>query len=145
MTYRAVDCHKMMRGRGFRVEQLKFWTFVFQFLALMTTVWGQCKGQIYFFWCKIACEQQQHHHAWSMLWWIAIDNLELESCSLSVQFDRAQSSSYKDHYSSPFYWENNKLLVGMLSSSSHGLCVKENCSGSGFILYTSPTLVSVIG
>ena len=35
MVYKAVDCHNMMGGRGFRVEQLKIQTFVFQFLALM--------------------------------------------------------------------------------------------------------------
>ena len=38
MTYRAVDRHNMMGGRGFRVEQLKFRTFVFQFLALVCIV-----------------------------------------------------------------------------------------------------------
>ena len=37
MTYRAVDCHNMMGGRGFRVEQLKIQTFVFRFLALVCT------------------------------------------------------------------------------------------------------------
>ena len=34
ITYKAVDRHNMMGGRGFRVEQLKFQTFVFRFLAL---------------------------------------------------------------------------------------------------------------
>ena len=37
MTYRAVDRHNMMERTGFRVEELKFWTFVFQFLGLVTT------------------------------------------------------------------------------------------------------------
>ena len=36
MAYRAVDCHNMMGGRGFRVEQLKIQTFVFRFLGLVT-------------------------------------------------------------------------------------------------------------
>ena len=35
MRYRAVECPNMMGGRGFRVEELKSRTFVFQFLALM--------------------------------------------------------------------------------------------------------------
>ena len=35
MTYKSVDRHNMMGGRGFRVEQLKFRTFLFQFLALV--------------------------------------------------------------------------------------------------------------
>ena len=144
MTYRAVHRHKMMGGRGFRVEQLKFWTFVFQFLALMTTVWGQCKGQIYFFWCKIACEQQQHHHAWSMLWWIAIDNLELESCSLSG-LNLAPIKIITVHHYLLSLQKNIKPLVGMLSSSSLGFGVWKNSSGWGFPLYTLPTLVSVIG
>ena len=38
MAYRAVDRHNMIGGRGFRLEQLDFLTFVFQFLGLMTTV-----------------------------------------------------------------------------------------------------------
>ena len=38
MTYRAVDRHNMMERTGFRVEELKFQTFVFQFLALVHTV-----------------------------------------------------------------------------------------------------------
>ena len=37
MTYRAVDRHNMMGGRGFRLEQQNFRTFVFQFLALAAT------------------------------------------------------------------------------------------------------------
>ena len=37
MTHRAVDRHNIMGGRGFRVDQLKFRTFVFQFLALVST------------------------------------------------------------------------------------------------------------
>ena len=42
MTYRAVDRHNMMERTGFRVEELKFRTFVFQFLALMDTMdYGQ--------------------------------------------------------------------------------------------------------
>ena len=35
MAYRAVERHNMMERTGFRVEELKFRTFVFQFLALM--------------------------------------------------------------------------------------------------------------
>ena len=35
MRYRAVERPNMMGGRGFRVEELKSRTFVFQFLALM--------------------------------------------------------------------------------------------------------------
>ena len=40
MAYRAVDRHNMMvmERTGFRVEELKFQTFVFQFLALVHTV-----------------------------------------------------------------------------------------------------------
>ena len=45
MTYRAVDCHNMMGEVGFRVEQLKFWTFVFQFLALV----GSFKTLLYYY------------------------------------------------------------------------------------------------
>ena len=37
MTYKAVDHHNMMEGRGFRVEQLKIQTFVFRFLGLVVT------------------------------------------------------------------------------------------------------------
>ena len=43
MTYRAVDRHNMMGGRGFRVEQLKSQTFVFQFLALVSANQILCK------------------------------------------------------------------------------------------------------
>ena len=35
MTYRAVDRHNMMERTGFRVEELKFRTFIFQVLDLM--------------------------------------------------------------------------------------------------------------
>ena len=35
MAYRAADCHNMMEWTLFRVEDLKFWTFVFQFLDLV--------------------------------------------------------------------------------------------------------------
>ena len=38
MAYRAVDCHNMMEGTWFGVEELKFQTFIFQFLALLDTV-----------------------------------------------------------------------------------------------------------
>ena len=38
MAYRAVYRHNMMERTGFRVEELKFWTFVFQFLALVNAV-----------------------------------------------------------------------------------------------------------
>ena len=38
MAYRAVDRHNMMERTGFRVEELKFRTFVFQFLALVPTL-----------------------------------------------------------------------------------------------------------
>ena len=38
MTYRAVDRHDMIEGTPFRVEQLKFRTFVFRFLALVDTI-----------------------------------------------------------------------------------------------------------
>ena len=42
IDYRAVDRHNMMERTGFRVEELKFRTFVFQFLALMDTMdYGQ--------------------------------------------------------------------------------------------------------
>ena len=37
MTYKAVDRHNMMEGRGFRVEELKIQTFVFRFLGLVIT------------------------------------------------------------------------------------------------------------
>ena len=37
MRYRAVERPNMMGGRGFRVEELKSRTFVFQFLALVAT------------------------------------------------------------------------------------------------------------
>ena len=37
MAYRAVYRHNMMEKTGFRVEELKFWTFVFQFLGLVCT------------------------------------------------------------------------------------------------------------
>ena len=35
MAYRAVDRHNMMEGTPFRVEELKFLTFDFKFLALV--------------------------------------------------------------------------------------------------------------
>ena len=40
MAYRAVDHHNMMGQRGFRPEQLKIQTFVFQFLGLVPTQEG---------------------------------------------------------------------------------------------------------
>ena len=41
MTYRAVDRHNMIGGRGFRGEELKFRTFVFQFLdPVLTSDWS---------------------------------------------------------------------------------------------------------
>ena len=79
-----------------------------------------------------------------MLWWIAIDNLELESCSLSG-LNLAPIKIITVHHYLLSLQKNIKPLVGMLSSSSQGLGVRENCSGWGFILYTLPTLVSVIG
>ena len=35
MTYKAVDSHIMMEGSALRDEEIKFWTFVFQFLGLV--------------------------------------------------------------------------------------------------------------
>ena len=40
MTYRAVDRHNMMGGRGFRVEELKIRTFIFRFLGLVNTLYA---------------------------------------------------------------------------------------------------------
>ena len=48
MKSKAVDHHNMMEGRGFSVEQLKIWTFVFRFLGLVCPrhLWLGKKGQI---------------------------------------------------------------------------------------------------
>ena len=40
MTYKAVDRHNMVGGRGFRVEELKIRTFIFRFLGLVNTLYA---------------------------------------------------------------------------------------------------------
>ena len=37
VTYKAVDCHNIMGGSAFKVEELKIRTFVFRFLGLVCT------------------------------------------------------------------------------------------------------------
>ena len=49
MTYRAVDCHNMMGGRGIRVEELKIWTFVFGFLDILIIIYTTYTLQIIYY------------------------------------------------------------------------------------------------